>query len=590
MERLIDIDPQPLAQDCQAKSTNSASALIMQQPDSNHEATLQQYPVMGAFDNYNVSAATSTEGWVEDEFNSTDKKSKQDSQSTPDEVYFPPGPLPYPRFATNLPSVMNDGESVTGRSVATTTANGAATTLGYGGHHSDQAQVNFIVSHDPEMTAGVIEAVYKEVNRASRGGKIELVKTRKTSYLRIVAPKKQIDGLVAAVQDITEELLASESTQRVGIFQEPPTGAAGTSQVVIEIDPLSQDGRPRLQPGADTAASFEFPESFEKYETKLTDRVYKGLKKAGRIPLSLTLRIHLGHFMLRNYNREPKAWDYRAFHGMVKDPRASGWLKTRIGDETWARRLIDFVKHDVSSSFSPTGVEATLAAAKPEYGFEIRSENIKFDIPIHRGPGGVCRVYSITACPLNTNFAEVDIANLSIGRNFDWKMEAVNEEKGARTFPEVVRYLRTAAIELKGLDQPHNLNTYPRIKLEPLGAVARDIKEVTVKTLYQFRWKSTSFIVQVAINRRWESLYAMKRERPPTMDLGISIFGSRWDSEEDDTAGNIWGDDLQNLLDRGPTGAAAGGTDRVAYFLQMVREIRDALEQVFSAGTGLYVS
>ncbi|OTA51923.1 hypothetical protein K449DRAFT_392112 [Hypoxylon sp. EC38] len=66
----------------------------------------------------------------------------------------------------------------------------------------------------------------------------------------------------------------------------------------------------------------------------------------------------------------------------------------------------------------------------------------------------------------------------------------------------------------------------------------------------------------------------------PTIDLGVSVFGEDWDSE-DDAAGIVWGDELQYLLEGGDDIMESKGIDRVAKFLQTMRDIRNVLEPFF---------
>ncbi|KAI1459434.1 hypothetical protein F4805DRAFT_455918 [Annulohypoxylon moriforme] len=454
---------------------------------------------------------------------------------------------------------------------------------------SEQAQANFIISQTPEIASGVIEAVHKELARADGGRGLEIRKTQGGSYLRIIAPSRNIAEIISAAQDVADELISNESSGGSCVFQEPPTKVNSDCQVVLDINTESGEVRPTLRPGqgAATATAVEVARNFHEYATKLNDRVYAGLKKAGRLPLSLTLRVHFGNLMLRTYPQGKEVYEYRDFCAMMKNPRASAWLKTSIGNETLAIRVLDFIRNDRRSPFLPTGNQlGSPANVLPQYAFEANSQRTKFAMAIKKRTRGntrgsaSCQVSRLTACGMGASFAELDILNQSLGRNLDWKLEAVNEDKGAKTFPEVDKYLRTASIELVNLDRPHDLDVYPRIKLEPSNSVAAKIKDVAVKTLYRFRWKETSYIVEVAVNRRWDSISAMAAESLPTINVGVSIFGQDWDSEEE-SAGNIWGDELQHLLEAGNGHAASEGIERVDNFIRAIRDIRDTIDPIF---------
>lgn len=152
-------------------------------------------------------------------------------------------------------------------------------------------------------------------------------------------------------------------------------------------------------------------------------------------------------------------------------------------------------------------------------------------------------------------------------------MVAVTEEKGAKAFPEVVKYLRSAKIELIDWDEPHDPSVYPNVAL-PFNETAKKFKNIAVKTIYRFRWKSTSYIVQIAINHRWDSVATM--QQLPTVDLGISVTADNWNSVDGD-AGNNWGNELEFLLD----GHEGGGAERANSFIQTIGEIRDCFDAFF---------
>ncbi|OTA75797.1 hypothetical protein M434DRAFT_268364 [Hypoxylon sp. CO27-5] len=271
------------------------------------------------------------------------------------------------------------------------------------------------------MASGVVEAVHKELTQAEDSYKFELRQTGQGSYLRFTAPAKKIPELVNAAQDTADELISDEPLKVSGIFQEPPAQIDPSSQVILIIT-RSGEIRPRLQLGQGADTSTELPENFQQYETKLSNRVYKGLKKAGRLPLSLTLRVNLGYCMLRSYPQGKEVYNYREFHSMIKNPRASAWLKTSIGDEAIVRRVMDFVRNDARSPFLPTTNQVTSPAhVLPDYAFEAHSRLAKFNVSItdksHQGRGNVFyQLSNITACRVDSNFPDLDILNLSVGK------------------------------------------------------------------------------------------------------------------------------------------------------------------------------
>ncbi|KAI1104128.1 hypothetical protein F4804DRAFT_203344 [Jackrogersella minutella] len=452
----------------------------------------------------------------------------------------------------------------------------------------NHVQANFIIAHNPDTAHGVVEAIHKEIIRGDNDHGLEIRQTGQGSYLCITAPAKNITEIISVVHDVADELIIDDSAQGTCVFQEPPLMVNSGSQVVLDINPRSGDVRPRLRLQNNATGSLDIAGDSREYAMKLKDRVYQGLKKAGRLPLSLTLRIHLGYCLLRSYPQGKETYGYREFNVMMKNPRASTWLKTSIGDETLATRVLNFIRHDPKSPFQSTSNQTgSPASVLPEYAFEMCSQRMKFEVPIKRkiikgsaSSSVICQLYRVTACELDANIAELDIMNLSVGKNLDWKLEGVTEEKGAKTFPDVVKYLRTANIELKNLNRPHDLGVYPRVKLEPFNSVAAKIKDVAMKTVYHFRWKTTSYIVQIAVNHRWKGVSAMTAEKVPAIDLGITVFGEDWDAE-DDAAGNIWGGELQFLLESGEGGMTSNGIERVGHLLRTITDIRNTLGPLF---------
>lgn len=146
----------------------------------------------------------------------------------------------------------------------------------------------------------------------------------------------------------------------------------------------------------------------------------------------------------------------------------------------------------------------------------------------------------------------------------------------------MVKYLRSLEFDLSASEGPHDLDIYPRLQPNTdrgYKSVAAKLKDAAMKTVYNFRWKSTPYVVQIAINHRWDGVDAIQRGRP-TVDVGMSVFGEYWDMEED-AAGNIWGDELQFLLAEEDGNVTASGTDRVGKFLQVMRDVQETVDRVF---------
>ncbi|KAI0012871.1 hypothetical protein F4779DRAFT_504345 [Xylariaceae sp. FL0662B] len=523
-----------------------------------HEGDLQNCPVLDAVA-YSSCIAT------------TPKNENENFDSTCEE-HQPPGPLSFPNLSHHL------------------------------GRHSARVQdpkararqhvkANFIISHTPDLASGVIETVYKELSWANKHYAIELRKIGAESYLHIAAPAKKTAELVEAARDLAEELIYGQSTAVVGIFQEPPPKAYTSFHIVLDITPSSREARPRLEPRPeaqeDDITAPALHDSVDDYAAGLSGALYRALKKAVRLSLSLALKVDLGVVMLQTYQRGNDVYDYGAFHAMVKNPRASGRLQTGMGDEALARKVLDFVRRDDSSSpFQPTDNRAPSAAhVLPEYFLEADSPRAKFEIHLSvnglkRGrPGG--SLQSVKVSEKNAAFAELDILNLSVGKKLDWKFEGINQQKGPRKYPSMVRFMDSARVQVQGEnpDETGDFDTYPRVLLSGQNATVEGFTSVVIKTVYRFGWKDTSYAVLVVINRRWSSIGAMMDSTRPRIDVNISVCGEDWD-KEDQAAANTWGDELQHLFRDGRAGPH-DGMARVANFLQTIRDIRDVFDPLF---------
>ncbi|KAI5864974.1 hypothetical protein GGS23DRAFT_594536 [Durotheca rogersii] len=448
-----------------------------------------------------------------------------------------------------------------------------------------KAQANFIIVHTQDSASDIIEAIYKELSRARNDCALELCHSSEGPYLRIIAStEKSIAELVQAARDSADDLISDEASGASRIFQEPPAGLKNDARVFLNVGLLPSSVRPRLQPRGDAANPGSQP-GFQEYVSSLTNSVYRGLKKAGRFPLLLTLRIHLGHYFLEAYPRGKEVYQYGDFHAMMKNPRVSGRLKTWIGDETTAERVLDFVRNGSNSPFQPTSNQASSPTdVLPDYLFEVHSQNFKFDVSIittaRARRHGTCQMYRVAASETDPNAAELEITNLSVGKELDWALRAIREEKHAKISQDIVQYLRSAKVHMEDLGRAHDFDVYPLVALDRRNPIAGKLKDAIMKTVYRFRWKATTYIVEIAVNHRWSDIAAMVGRAPPIIDLGVSIYGQDWDLD-DQAAGNIWGEELQFLLEDGGQTTRPQGVDRVANFLHVVMDVRDTLDPFF---------
>ena len=137
------------------------------------------------------------------------------------------------------------------------------------------------------------------------------------------------------------------------------------------------------------------------------------------------------------------------------------------------------------------------------------------------------------------------------------------------------QFLASATIRMQGC----NFESFPQITLRRNDPVGKALKDVTVKSTYRFRWKTTPYIIEMGINRRWMRVDDMTQ--PPKIDFSITIYGEHWDQLSQggtQAGGNAWGDGLDLLFNDGDN-AAATGLDRVSRFVSVVQNVQDVLEK-----------
>lgn len=146
-----------------------------------------------------------------------------------------------------------------------------------------------------------------------------------------------------------------------------------------------------------------------------------------------------------------------------------------------------------------------------------------------------------------------------------------------------------------------NFHSYPAIRLPENPALATKLKSVAIKSIYQFNWKDTGYMVQVTINRRWNTIRDMNRSPPQEADFDIMIHADVWDQDDcgqdewgqdewgqDDPVQEAWGTggksgegDLEGHLGDDKAGAEMGGKlGKARGLLKTIQDIRGFFESL----------
>ncbi|KAI5920763.1 hypothetical protein F4810DRAFT_713132 [Camillea tinctor] len=461
---------------------------------------------------------------------------------------------------------------------------------------NDRTEIaDFILPGEPDLVKGVLEGVHQELVHASTNCSVELHNTPAGSYLHIIAPtRKDAYELVETAQMRVHDLTTDQPHQSQSLFVEPPSNMKTGYQIELDLDDVTREARPCLKLRDDIKPNLRQDEDTREYTEQISRTLVKTLKREGRFHTSLTIRTHLGHYVLKRYPRGTRSFDYKGFETMMKNPRATGSFNTQLGDAKLAKTTLNFIRKD-NGPFIPIDSQTSSAAhVMPDYIFEACSEdsrfaanlammnNSKHSTEFNKGTTIHYQMSQARIYPLSGKTPELRVTNVSLERNLDWKLEAISEDLDNKKSSSVHRYLQTAKILQK---DPHNgFDAYPEISLSSHHAMAAFFKAVAIKSVYRFDWKSTGYIVEIAINRRWNSIEDMTTREEPNIDFNLSIYGESWDDDiqmaKDGAAGNLWGEDLQFLFGDGDCDAEGGLIGKVREFLTIIHDICNALGSV----------
>jgi hypothetical protein len=109
---------------------------------------------------------------------------------------------------------------------------------------------------------------------------------------------------------------------------------------------------------------------------------------------------------------------------------------------------------------------------------------------------------------------------------FDWKMETVHNKELDTVNPGVENYLTSATLSIS--DQ--GIDSYPRVAFAKNHVLSNWVHTATIKSLYRYRWRTTSYLVEMTVNRRWPELPAMLDEAPTT-DFEVSMYDENWNQD-----------------------------------------------------------
>ncbi|KAI8629305.1 hypothetical protein F5Y19DRAFT_475866 [Xylariaceae sp. FL1651] len=462
-------------------------------------------------------------------------------------------------------------------------------------HSPDQPRVlaTFIVSGHPEAVPGVIKAVYHDLKDANKDAAIELQQTASASYIRVDVPTYQ-DALAlmhAAQRQATAYISGHSDNVRI-IFVEPPSHkTASDLRVVVHVDAESERVCYRLETSPGTLAEFAPSDRLDMYTRDVSEALYEALERCGSLYSWLTLRVHLGQYIFDSY--KTGRFTLKDFEAMVKHPRATGRLNTYLGGTPTANGMTpEGTIHLIRAAGSPfvpmdTQTPATAQVA-PIYILETCTDDVRFETSLElmnkiksstKGPVKF-KLLRTKVFPEHSQAPGLSITSISLSKKLDWTFEAIPKNQKGKKSTAVQRYFETAEAVMQG--SYSDFHAYPTVRLNHQHGLAKKFKSIAIKSVYQFSWKGTEYVVEYTINRRWHGIREMAEHAPPDVDFGLAIYGEHWDQDSrvaaGETVGKIWGSDLRGLL-RDEAGDETGSAvSRIRGFLKTIQDIRDFFE------------
>ncbi|KAI1755058.1 hypothetical protein F4782DRAFT_552207 [Xylaria castorea] len=451
-------------------------------------------------------------------------------------------------------------------------------------HQTGGVKATFIVSGEPNAIRGVIKAVYHDLKDGNKDADIEIRETA-APYIRVHAPTEEDAlALVRTAQRLAAAHLSGDSTEARIIFVEPPANCMTVGfQLDVYVIGTIKCARPTLESMPGTP-DMVLKSSSDRYKRELSENLCEAFEKASSLHTSLILKIHLGYYLLQTYRKGKLTLEQ--FESMVKHPRATGKLDTRLGKAPFAEGLsVEATMRLIQAVDSPCipldNQTATSADVIPTYALEIWHDGDRYEAELDinktkQGPVEGPLKFNLARTrmiPQNAQVPRFETISISIGRKLDWKIVAMPGDEKVSASSAVKQYLEMGQAVMQG--SSNDFQCYPLVRLPEIYTLANKLKSVATKSIYRFSWKRTGYVVQFTINRRWQSIREMNSQSPMETDFDVTVYADNWDQDSrvqaGETVGKIWGADLQGLL-RDEVG---DGLSRVQGLIKTILDIRD---------------
>ncbi|KHJ33093.1 hypothetical protein EV44_g0984 [Erysiphe necator] len=315
----------------------------------------------------------------------------------------------------------------------------------------------------------------------------------------------------------------------------------------------------------------------------LQKHLVKNLLKYAPVKHWMRLRIHFGNISMSRFTNQfgKNGTSWPAFLEMVAAPRFSAIVDRNLGD---ARLALLFKEKICQLPDSFCSVHGRIPLKDIKFKdteiihFNINNQKFRMEGEIDESFDNSSQVYQIGSNSLyrdNRRNVLVETRTIDVERGLDWKLELIADNKDkVLSLPPELRTLIKDSIPVNNRFRIDALGMqYPDIAPSPSHLVF--ISSVIVRSIIQYRMKSSGFIIEIAIYREW--IGAITKGEPEIF-CSISMFHPCWDDETQDlsnkTYGRAWKNDLSNFFiesDQHTTG--------LEYLLAQIRTVQDYIIQ-----------
>ncbi|KAK7924672.1 hypothetical protein PG985_006726 [Apiospora marii] len=456
----------------------------------------------------------------------------------------------------------------------------------------------YLICHDAELAEGVLEGVAKELDQTD--STVEIIENQHVQFLRIQDPSAEINAQrLNMARTLTDEFISDKTVTTRATFVEP--SSCPLSGFEVFLDPQTQESkdvgvRPVVRPCENIMDSLPTDRIDEdpSYYGNFCQQLSTILKRVGSLNSGYNLKVVFGRYIVTTYPKTKEKYDIEGFRKLMGQSRCQGKLVSQLGGPNDAIRILNALKRE-DGVFEPPGVNTrSLDNIKPTFTFDVYSAQHRFTSQLVReGDATVFSMKKLQCFPLqDKDSAEFCYDTLCLGRNFDWKIQLMNEvAELEESYQSLKTYLTAARITLPStpMNSDPDLAMFPHVKLsldgnEPNKILMNNIQKTAISSVYSFRYGLTNYILEFVIRREWKNVRDMTlRHEPSSVNYSINLKGEHWGDYNGNRAtdftgsGRGWGSELEHLLPNNPGQDAATGNRRVEALLHMINEIHKIL-------------